>query len=141
VSALDPERGKGDELGHWNDGLDGFCILPDGNAVAFLRRGKSGRVDTIRVVSLIDHSTRDIVVSGVTNLNDLDPTPDGTGFFSRMPGQAGGTLVLVRLDGSSKVLWSQRGLDPGFAVASRDGLYVAISAATWHSDVWMVSGF
>jgi len=148
VSELDAEGRKGKELLRWSDTrheLGGFCLLPDGNSGALLLRDPSNGSTTLRIVSLIDQSSRDIVVPDGVNLDNLDPMPDGS-LLSVLAGKedrrrGGDALVLLQQDGTWKVLWAPRTVKVGFAVSSPNGHHLAISAATDLSDIWMASGF
>ena len=80
VSELDAEGRKGKELLRWSDTrheLGGFCLLPDGNSGALLLRDTSNGSTTLRIVSLVDQSSSDVVVPDGANLGNLDPMPDG----------------------------------------------------------------
>ncbi len=145
LSELDPVQGKGRELGRWPEGWQGLCLLPDGQSVAFIRNPPHN--NSIRIVSLVGGPARDIEVHNVNDLYDLDPLPDGSGFFSIADGESfystaentggHGRLVLVGIDGTAKTLWSDPTLALGFAVSSPDGKHVAITAASTRNDVWL----
>jgi DNA-binding winged helix-turn-helix (wHTH) protein/Tol biopolymer transport system component len=137
VSELDPLQGRGRQLGRWGP-LFGFCLTSEGDEAAFIPPER----DTIRVVSLDGKQSRDIRVDGVKGLVNLDPLPGRAGFLSateRM-GHAR-ALVLIRSDGTSRILWAPTNLFPNGAIASRDGTHLAIWVEAPHSNAWMLSGF
>ena len=109
-----------------------------------LRDPSNGRT-TLRIVSLIDQSSSDIVVPDGANLGNLDPMPDGN-LLSILAAEAdrrrgGHALVVLKPDGTWKILWAPRNIRIGFAVSSPDGHHLAIATGTELIDVWMAAGF
>lgn len=142
ISALDPMRGEGAELGRLQTSLFGFCIAPDGDSAAFIVPSQTDRRNRLRLVSFTGRPPKEILVRDVTNLWNLDPLSSGAGFFSSMSYPSGrGALVFIRPDGASRVLWSPENLDPFYATASPDSRHLAIGAAEVHSNAWMMTRF
>ena len=131
ASELDPVKGIGKELGRWKENYAGFCLLPDGNAAASIRRDAAGIWRVLRIDSFDGRAPREVTVAGVGNLTHLDPLPDDAHFFSSTQRPARrSVLLLVGLDGSSRVLWEPEDMDAEFAIASPDGTRVAMSGAS-----------
>ena len=80
ISALDPIRGKGAELATIPISWNGY-ILPDGTEFAYIVDQDRPR-NHIRIISLVGKPALDIVVHGANDLENLDPLPDGSGWFS-----------------------------------------------------------
>jgi hypothetical protein len=78
------------------------------------------------------------VVENASALLSLDW--GGAGFFSSSQTPQGRELLFIRLDGTSRVLWSQPGV-PVAAIPSPDGAHLAIAGWTRHSNAWMLSDF
>ena len=52
-------------------------------------------------------------------------------------------LLFIRLDGTSRVLWSEQETPrmPVAAIPSPDGTHLAIAGFTRHSNAWMLTDF
>ena len=148
VSALEANGSKGKELLRWSDArheLAGFCLMPDGNSGALLLRDPSNGTSTLRIVSLIDQSSKEAVVPDGVGMGNLDPMPDGN-LLSSLTWEedrrrGGHALVLLKTDGTWKVLWAPRNIRIAYAVSSPDGHHLAIATETDLSDIWMAAGF
>jgi DNA-binding winged helix-turn-helix (wHTH) protein/Tol biopolymer transport system component len=138
ISALDPVRGKGERLCSIPFNTRGEDLSPDGTAVAIV--GDDGpSTNRIRIYSLDGALQKDVVVQNVTTLTNLDWSGTGQSFFSTSVTPRGRELLVIRMDGTSRVLWSQ-GI-PVAAIPSPDGTHLAIAAWTRQSNVWMVADF
>jgi hypothetical protein len=71
---------------------------------------------------------------------NLDWGGTGAGFFATDRTPSGTALLFIRLDGTSRVLWSQQG-GPVAAIPSPDGTHLAISGWTRQSNFWMLTDF
>jgi hypothetical protein len=145
-SSWDPVQGKGTEMGRVRVGIGGpfgglGCILPDGNALAYVVRTDVGPRNRIRVVSFKGQPSKDFIVQNVTNLEGLAAHSSGSGFFSTDHTANGVNLVFVTRDGTSRVLWSPTQVVPLWAVPSPDGKHVAINVASRYKNAWMLTNF
>ena len=103
--------------------------------------GDDGRsTNRIRIYSLDGALQKDVVVQNVTTLQNLDWSGTGQSFFSTSVTPRGRELLHIRMDGTSRVLWSQQGT-PVAAIPSPDGSHLAITAWSRQSNVWMVTNF
>jgi len=139
VSALDPIRGKGAELGRVPSGYYGAYLSPDGDALAYIGSGETGRRNRIQVMSLKGDAPYEIVVTSATNLGNLEWLPNGSGLFSTDMTYQHNNLLFVTLDGASRVLWSPP--VPSYTRPSPDGKRLALSGGSQQSTVWMLSTF
>jgi DNA-binding winged helix-turn-helix (wHTH) protein len=136
ISSLDPFQGKGDELVRIPL-ANGFRLLPDGNAFAYIVPGENRVGNRVRVVSFTGKPDTQIVVKEAAELVGLGWLPSNAGFVSTDRGK----LLLIFLDGTSKVLWAPTGVSSiEWAVPSPDEKHLVINVSTRHSNVWMVSG-
>jgi Tol biopolymer transport system component len=139
ISSLDPVRGKGERLCSLAFNTRGEDLSPDGNAVALVV-DDSRSMNRIRIYSLRGEPQKDVVVKNVTALHNLDWGGTGAGFFTTDRTPSGNQLLFIRLDGTSRVLWSQSG-NPFFAIPSPDGTHLAIAGWIRQSNVWMLTDF
>jgi Tol biopolymer transport system component len=139
ISSLDPVRGKGERLFMAPFDIRGGDLSPDGNALALVLEGSRPR-NRIRIYSLGGEPQQDVVVENASTLVGLDWAATGTGLFSSNVTPSLSELLFIRLDGTSHVLWSQRGT-PVWAVPSPDGAHLAIGALTRQSNIWMLTDF
>jgi len=138
VFALDPIRGKQQELTQIPSGTSGANLTPDGEHIAYIVPEERGIQNRIRIVSFHGEPSHDIVVKEAVRLGNLDSFPTG-GFLSLETASSHPKLLFMTTDGMSKVLWSPEQLDAGFALASPDGKHLAIQAASHQSNVWLVN--
>jgi DNA-binding winged helix-turn-helix (wHTH) protein/Tol biopolymer transport system component len=139
ISSLDPLRGKGERLCSIPFNTRGEDLSPDGNAVALVV-DDAPPLNRIRIYSLKGELRTDVVVENVTMLANLDWSGTGGGFFSTSVTPRGRDLIFIRLDGTSRVLWSYPGT-PVAATPSPDGTHLAIAGWTRQSNAWMVTNF
>ena len=89
------------------------------------------------MVSFTGKPDTEIVVKDAGLLVGLGWLPSNAGFVSTDRGK----LLLIFLDGTSKVLWAPTGVASiEWAVPSPDEKHLVINVSTRHSNVWMVSG-
>jgi hypothetical protein len=79
-------------------------------------------------------------VKGWTNFTSVEWAADGKSLFVSYSGPLGTTLLRVDLNGRVQPLWNVRG-DDTWAVASRNGQYLAIAKQTIDRNAWMVENF
>jgi Tol biopolymer transport system component len=140
ISSLDPFKGKGIELARTPTETFGLRVRPDGDAFAYiLPPDDKGVRNRIRIISFRGNPSRDVIVKDVIRLSGLTWLPTASGFMTSDRGK----VLLVLLDGTSKVLWSPapplRAV--GFSMPSPDEKHLAINVISAQSNVWMVSGF
>jgi hypothetical protein len=138
---FDPVRGRGHELFRIthdaNTPLNGK-LSPDGYRFAILKTDPhQGR---IRLLSLSGKVEREIEVKGWTNFTTLEWAADGKSLFVSYSGPLGATLLRVDFNGRVQPLWNVRG-DDTWAIASRNGQYLAIAKQTIDRNAWMVENF
>ena len=142
ISSLDPLRGKGERLCSIPFNTRGEDLSPDGNAVALVVEDAHS-MNRIRIYSMRGELQRDVVVENATLLVNLDWGGTGAGFFSTDRTPSGSELLFIRLDGTSRVLWSEQETPrmPVAAIPSPDGTHLAIAGFTRHSNAWMLTDF
>jgi DNA-binding winged helix-turn-helix (wHTH) protein len=139
ISSLDPISGKGAELATVPTSPHG-CILPDGTEFAYIVDQDRPR-NHIRIISFIGKAPKDVIVHGANDLENLDPMPDGSGWFSVNHTSERTELLHITRDGKSHVLWAPDRTLVDSAMSSRDGKHLAIHTLTQTSNVWMMTGF
>jgi len=143
VFSVDPGRGKGAELGRFPANVAAVTLSPDGESVAFVVPGDDGRRNHIRFMSFDGKAAPDLVIQQASWLSSLDGLASGSGFLSVDVAPAGAErrLLFIRPDGTSRVLWSERGLRLIWAIPSPDGKHIALNAQPVQRDVWMMTDF
>jgi hypothetical protein len=136
VFALDPMRGKQQELTHLPTGI-GTTITADGEHFAYIMPEENGIRNHVRIVSFHGDPPQDIVVKNAARLQALDSFPTG-GFLSLDIHEPRRTLLFITTDGSANVLWRPEQLVVGPAIPSPDGKHLAINALTRQSNVWLI---
>ena len=139
ISSLDPISGKGAELATIPTSYCGY-ILPDGTEFAYIVYQDRPR-NHIRIISFVGKAPKDIIVHGANDLENLDPLPDGSGWFSVNHTSERTELLHITRDGKSHVLWAPDRTPVDSAMSSRDGKHLAIHTFTTTSNVWMMTGF
>jgi Tol biopolymer transport system component/DNA-binding winged helix-turn-helix (wHTH) protein len=140
-TAFDPLQGRGAELArvdihseakklHWD-------LSPDGTRLSFTRTPN----DPIEILSLNTNTTETIHVKGWDNLESLDWTADGTGFFIAGGVHGGMVLLHVDLQGKATVLLRNRGDAAVFAIPSPDGRHLAIQDMRIDGNIWTLENF
>ncbi|HWS97641.1 MAG TPA: hypothetical protein VN620_14330, partial [Candidatus Methylomirabilis sp.] len=138
---LDPLRGKGKELAKCEIGSRpyyGWDVSPDGHHLAVV----SSIGPYVRTIELATGKTRDVPVPGDWLLQSVGWSADGRGLFMTLWTPRGFTLGHVDLAGNAQVLLN-KGFDQWMTgpIASPDGRYLAFSAQTWDSNVWLLEDF
>jgi serine/threonine protein kinase len=141
LTAFDPLKGRGAELVridldseakklHWD-------LSPDGTRVAFTKTPQA----PIEILFLDGEATQSIHVKGRGNLESLDWTADGEGFFVANGVHGGMELLLVDLQGNAHVLQKNQGDAETFARPSPDGRHVAIYDYRIEGNIWTLENF
>lgn len=129
-------------------------ISPDGRHIAFVL--PSLPHNRIRVINLNAITEQEITVSDAQELESLDWSADGTGFFSGDVRSDSTRLLRIDRSGASSLLWMQPRAyeitshstlqvlwtEPGgyqiWGIPSPDGRYLASYKPTLSANVWMV---
>jgi serine/threonine protein kinase len=137
VFALDPIRGKQQELMRLPYSPPGAGLTADGDHYAYILPEESGIQNRIRLVSFHGEPARDIVVKNAVRLGALDSFPTG-GFLSPDIASTRPTLLFITVEGDANVLWRPEQVNFGAAVPSPDGKHLAIRVFTRQSNVWLI---
>jgi len=141
ITLFDPLKGRGAEIVrididneakkfHWD-------LSPDGTRICFTRNPQ----EPIEVFSLDSHATQAIHVKDWNNLESLDWTADGEGFFAADGVHGGMVLLHVDLQGSSRVVQKFQGGAAVWARPSPDGRHLAISEYRIDGNIWTLENF
>ena len=139
-SEFDPATGKSHEVARLKreGGLENSALSPDGKLIAVNKTDEN----RIRLFSTSDKATREIVLKNWSTFSSVDWAADSKGLFvTSNPTGWRSSLLYVDLAGNAHELWQMKGATQSWAIASRDGKYLAIPAPTISSNVWMVKGF
>jgi serine/threonine protein kinase/Tol biopolymer transport system component len=141
--SLDPLVGIGNWLGkiEVTGPLMGWDVSPDGSRLALVDRYKYG--GRIEVMTLLDAAWHEVsLTSQGENLEGVAWAADGKGFFVTSTGADSNSydLLHVALGGKVQPLLGRRKFhwDP---IPSPDGRYLAFSAQSWDSNVWVIDNF
>jgi serine/threonine protein kinase len=137
VFALDPIRGKQQELTRVPSLSAGEGLTPDGEHYAYIMPEESGIRNRIRILSFHGEPSHDVVVKDAVRLGPLDLFPSG-GFLSAEIASPHHPLLFIKADGNASVLWRPEQVEVRFAIPSPDGKHLAISAFTHQSNVWLM---
>jgi serine/threonine protein kinase len=141
MTAFDPLTGRGEELAridldseakklHWD-------LSPDGTRIAFTKTPQA----PIEILSLQGGPTQSFHVQGWDNLESLDWTADGDGFFIADGVHGGMALLHVDLHGNAHVLQQNQGTAAAFARPSPDGRHLAIQDFRIEGNIWTLENF
>ena len=142
VLRFDPERGSTQPFAKfeaspvWN-----WSLSPDGKLFAAVKYSTGQSMVQLLPISGGPH--REIIVKQWTAISSIDWAADSRGLFiSSNPTGHLPTLLYLDLDGNAHPLWSMKKLFwESWAIPSRDGKHLAISAPTVESNVWKVDNF
>jgi Tol biopolymer transport system component len=141
VTAFDPAKGLGDELTRigLDPNIDGWdaALSPDGTRVALI----SGSPGQIRIVSLRGEPTREFQVKDSPSLLNSPWAADGKALFVSASISGGYALLRVGLDGKAQPLIANHTPDVVLGLPSPDGRNLAVMAATYNQNVWMMENF
>ena len=141
VTGFDPVKGLGDELTRINldPNMDDWSAVlsPEGTRVAVI----SGSPGQIRIVSLRGEPMREFQLKGSPSLLNSSWAPDGNALFVSASISGGYALLRVGLDGKSQSLIANHTPDVVLGLPSPDGRNLAVMAATYNQNVWMMENF
>ena len=141
LSTFDPELGtKREILKIGDERFSNWSLSPDGLLLAMLETDPlEGR---IRLISLRDGSSRDLLVKGWSGLSTLDWASDSRSFFVSAI-HLDGTIVLLNIDlqGDAHPLLEQKNGAMCWAIPSSDGKFVADMLMHGESNAWMLVDF
>ena len=141
--SLDPIFGKGNQLGRIEvvGKYMGWGTSPDGSRLALVDRDKYG--SRIEVLILADRTWHEVALEpGAGNLQSIAWAADGKSFFAMswtpdsynvLHVTAAGKVQLLLRNGRNRWLHNP--------LPSPNGKYLAFSAETWDSNVWMIDRF
>ena len=139
-STFDPVNGNAHEVAKLErkSGIENSGLSPDGKLIAVVKTGEN----RIRLFSTTGQPAREIVPKTWTAFFSVDWAADSKGLFvTSNPTGWRSSLLYVDLAGNAHELWQVKGASQSWGIASRDGKYLAIPAATTSSNVWMAQGY
>jgi Tol biopolymer transport system component len=141
IFRFDPADGTSKEFLKITDlPFPSWNLSPDGSLLAaYAPDPIEGR---IRLFSLRDRSTRNLLVKGWSGLSSLDWAGNSRSFFvSAM--RPDGTIVLLNIDlqGSAHPLLEQKNGEYCWAIPSSDGKHLASMLMNGESNAWMLEDF
>ncbi|HXJ88278.1 MAG TPA: protein kinase [Candidatus Binatia bacterium] len=141
VTAFDPMKGFGDELTRidLDPNVDGWdaALSPDGTRLAVI----SGSPGQIKIVSLRGEPTRELQIRDSPSLLNSSWAADGKALFVSASISGGFALLRVGLDGKAQPLIANHTPDVVLGLPSPDGRNLAVMAATYNQNVWMLENF
>jgi serine/threonine protein kinase len=141
LTQFDPLQGRGAELARI--GLDSeakklhWDLSPDGTRIAFTKTPQT----PIQIISLRGDATHTFSVKGWDNLESLDWTADGEGFFIADGVHGGMVLLHVDLRGNAQVVEKFQGGAALRALPSPDGRHLVISEYRIDGNIWTLENF
>jgi dipeptidyl aminopeptidase/acylaminoacyl peptidase len=143
LTALDPLKGRGRELARIKaqqpSGIVGWALSQDGSRIAYSQYDEQeGR---IRILSLNDETSADVVVRNWHSFIALAWAPDGKGLFVSCVRPNAFAILYTDLQGRAYPLWEREGSLKSWALPSPDGRHLAILGPTWDSNAWMLENF
>jgi serine/threonine protein kinase len=138
---FDPLQGRGAEL--TRVGIDDVAkkfhwdLSPDGTRIAYFRTPQ----EPIEILSLRSAAKHSFHVKGWDNLDSVDWTADGEGFF--VADGVHGSIVLLQVDlqGNAKVLQNYPGGGALWARPSPDGRHLMIAEYRIDGNIWTLEDF
>jgi Tol biopolymer transport system component len=135
-SALDPFRGRGDELMRIDADVDAeyrWALSPDGREIALVNASEP----VVRILSLDDRSLLSVAVSGTPRLGYISWLADGSGVL--VPAFDGSAAALLAIDrhGRARKLFAQPGAIDISGIPSPDGASVAVWIRARNAGLWL----
>jgi eukaryotic-like serine/threonine-protein kinase len=143
--ALDPARGKGQELARQEIALapeiaeSNWDISPDGSHIALAI--PEGPPAHIRILPLASGTLQDIRVTGWSAFQSMEWAADGKGWFVASRSAAANTLLFVDPQGHAYSLRQTTGGYDTYAIPSPDGHHLAFLEYTTTNNAWMIENF
>ncbi|MGA2606525.1 MAG: winged helix-turn-helix domain-containing protein [Terriglobia bacterium] len=143
LTALDPLKGRGRELARIKaqrpSGIVGWALSQDASRIAYSQYDEQeGR---IRILSLNDKTSADVVVRNWHSFLALAWAPDGKGLFVSCVRPNAFAILYTDLQGRAYPLWEREGSLKSWALPSPDGRHLAILGPTWDSNAWLLENF
>ena len=144
VSRLDPVAGKQEELHRGPLDLTYIpvaALSPDGSTLAMVRHdeGRSIRLQDALTGEVVREIQVDVLPG--LELDDIEWSPDGNGFFLAGEFPRGAAIVRVDMQGEAEVLLEDDTGSYWSVNPSPDGRYLAFGKSTLDANGWMVDGF
>jgi len=148
-TSFDPMKGRGRELAKIETEPSmtrPWDLSPDGTRLAILANSQQDVGNhngaRIRLVSLANEATKDLVVPGAHNLCGADWSAAGDALLVCSYTTEGSVLLRVNLEGEAKPLWPGRLSILGTkAVPSPDGRHLEFVDWSIESNAWVLEGF
>jgi serine/threonine protein kinase/Tol biopolymer transport system component len=140
-STFDPVKGRGRELCRIpvrRDKQYNWDLSPDG---LYILAGIDGAENTLLVRRTDGHPTHEVEIKGWPGLNFMDFSADSKGLFMNSTSNGVGTLLYVDLAGRAKPLWQPKYPNVLWGFPTRDGRHLAIAAASFNSNLWLLKDF
>lgn len=133
ISALDPNKGRGEEFLRTKSSVFGNVQLsPDGQQIFY---GHAQRDQYLTSYNLRSHQSRQIHIQGFGNMDDLGIAPDGRSLYMCF-WAPGFSLARVSMDGRAQPLRAAPLGLTGFAI-SPDGRQIIFGETQGEANVWM----
>jgi len=135
-SSLDPHRGRLAELLRWPQDAGAeyrWALSPTGDEIALANTAEP----VVHFVTLSDHVSRAVHVAGTSRLGYLSWLPDRSGVVLPRYGAHGASLIALKRDGESRVIWQQPGAIDISGIPSPDGSHIAIWIRTRNASLWL----
>ena len=135
-TSIDPMTGRGAELHRVDADANAeyrWALSADGARIAWLNLA----IAKVHIVTLHDHSSREIAIADARRLGYISWLPDGSGLLVPRVDAAGATLTRVSLDGRARVVWQQPGAIDISGIPSPDGQQVAIWIRARTGSLWL----
>jgi serine/threonine protein kinase len=141
VTAFDAVKGLRDELARIGldantDGWDA-AVSPDGAHIALI----SGAPGQIKILSVRGGPARELQLEDSPRLLNSRWAGDGKTLFVSAAVSGGYALLRVGLDGKARPLIANHTPDVVLGLPSPDGRSLAVMAATYNQNVWMMENF
>jgi Tol biopolymer transport system component len=142
VTSLDPLKGRGSELLHFNvdPKLDWgwFCDLSlDGSRLAVVASPN----EPIQILSLRGQPPQLIPSKETKNFQFAYWSTDGKGLFVTHGVKDGSELLHMDLQGGTKALWKNNGGYYPWGLQSPDGRHIAIQGSVQSGNMWIMENF
>ena len=147
--SFDPMNGTAKLLVTYQGGPFNWSLSPDGKYLATVKCGVQTNPG-IQILSIADNSKQSIPVPGRAALNGVDWSADGKSLWTssfntkygwRSAGLETPTLLNVDLDGRVSATPAKGNVSFYYAIPSPDGRRLALGAATYSSNVWLLENF
>jgi Tol biopolymer transport system component len=135
-SLFDPVKGRGPKVLEITVESGPPAISPDGRHIGFVLPGTPKT--RIQMADLHGASESEVTVSGAEDLESLDWSSDGTGFFTADNRPETPRLLFVQRNGTSHVLWTQPAGTLIWGIPSPNGRYLATFKTDQNANVWIV---